>query len=214
MFDKSQFSYNAETHLGFYKGKLVPSTTQLLELFYPINNKIKKEILKKAADRGTLVHNNIEDFNNYFITNQRFPPIDNDTSKEIKNYYSLLKAYDLRPIYAEQMIFLLDENGELICYGHYDFVLECMKTNELFNCLECYLFDAKTTSTFDKKKTKLQTQIYRVACNQLGLDLNGKTCGMWLREDNANIYPFEEIEDKKVIALCKVLREQWNGNNN
>lgn len=214
MFDKKLFEYNAETHTGFYDGKVVPSTTQLLEIFKPLSDKIKKEVLKKAADRGTTIHNAIETLNNFYFNNKRFSSVE-DSAPELQNYFSLLMVFGLRPLYAEQIVFLLDEQGELICYGHYDFILECVKGNELFNCWDTYLFDLKTTSAFDKKKTKLQTQIYRVACNQMGLGLSGKTFGMWLRDDKANIYPFEEMEDKQVIDFCKTLRTMWeNGNSN
>ena len=187
----------------------MPSTTQLIDCLYPLDPKIKQEVLKKAADRGTTIHNAIENFNNFYLKEHKFPLVNTNCDQELQDYYSLLIAYDLRPLYAEQLVFLLDENEELICYGHYDFILECVKNNELFNCLELYLFDLKTTCTFDKKKTKLQTQIYRVACNQLGLDINGKTCGLWLRDGNANIYPFEQVEDTQVIKLCKGLRKIW-----
>lgn len=209
MFDKSLFTYYPDTHLGFYDGKLVPSTTQLIECLYPLDPNIKQEVLKKAGERGTAIHNTVEDFNDFYIKEQKLKSVDDGDIQELKDYYSLLMTYDLRPLYAEQIVFLLDDKGELICYGHYDFVLECIKSNELFNCLDTYLFDLKTTSTFDKKKTKLQTQIYRVACNQLGLDLNGKTFGIWLRDGNANIYPFEEVEDSQVIKLCAGLRKIW-----
>lgn len=210
MFDKEQFTYYEETHLGFYKGELVPSITQLIEILFPLDSKISRERLKKAADRGTTIHNAIEEFNKSFIIGQ---PMDIDKSEcaELKDYYFLLCAFHLKPVCAEKIIFLCDEQGELICYGHFDFVFECCGTTELFKNGEYYLGDAKTTCTFDKKKTKLQTQIYRVARNQeCETQLNGMTFGVWLRDGNANIYPFEKVEDKAVIDTCKTLRKIWN----
>ena len=214
MFDKTLFKYFEETHTGFYDGKLVPSITQLISVAFPLDPNIKEEVLKKAATRGTTIHNEVEKINKLYIDgakdNQVLKEVAKSEYAEIKDYYCLLKTFNLKPIFAEQTVFLLDKNGELIAYGHYDFIVECVKSNDLFNCLDLYLFDLKTTSVFDKKKTQLQTQIYRVAIKQAGADLNELTCGIWLRDGNANIYPFATIEDSVVIQTCKILRKIWD----
>ena len=214
MFDKKLFTYYEETHTGFYNGELVPSITQLIGVAFPLSDNIKDEVLQKAANRGTLIHGGVEEINNLYINGSTDKIVLDKVLKtenaEIKDYYCLLKTFNLKPIYAEQTVFLLDEDDELIAYGHYDFIAECVKSNDLFSCLELYLFDLKTTSVFDKKKTQLQTQIYRVACKQVGIELNDMTCGVWLRDGNANIYPFAPMEDLVVIRTCKALRKIWN----
>ena len=219
MFDKTKFTYNEETHQGFYENALVPSVTQLIGVLYPLNENIKEETLKKAATRGTAIHNLVEEVNKLIIENGSLSnsEIDyylNHETTEIRDYIYLLCAYNLKPVMAEKRVFLLDENGELICYGHFDFVCSCNQANILFNSGDLFLMDLKTTNKFDKKKTALQTQVYRVALEQnANVDLNGKTYGVWLRDGNANIYPFNYVENSKIIELMKKLREIWNGRN-
>ena len=216
MFDRKLFTYNEETHMGFYKGELVPSTTQLISLLYPLNERIPEKNLKQAATRGTEIHARIENINNALMNGKSIAELYvGEEDLESAQYLELLATYSLKPIMAEKQVFLLDENGDLICYGHFDFVCECVKSNELFNCLDFYLMDLKTTSVFDKKKTALQTQVYRIALNQeVGETLNGKTCGVWLRDGNANLYPFEKVEDSQVINLMKLLKEKYDTERN
>ena len=208
MFDKNLFTYNEETHTGFYNGELVPSCTQLIDVLYPLNERIPEKNIKNAATRGTEIHDIIEKINLAIMGGKTIQELYvEEQSLESSQYLELLHAYNLKPVMAEKIVFLLDEDGELICYGHFDFVCECEKTNAIFECLEYYLMDLKTTSVFDKKKTALQTQVYRVALNQeLNNELNGKTCGVWLRDNNANLYPFEKVEDKDIIRIMKGLK--------
>ena len=212
MFDRKLFTYNEETHTGFYNGELVPSTTQLISLLYPLDERIPEKNLKQAATRGTEIHARIEKINDELIGGKSIKDLYvEEDMLEGAQYLELLNAYSLVPVMAEKQVFLLDENGDLICYGHFDFVCECVKSNELFNCLDYYLMDLKTTSAFDKKKTALQTQVYRIALNQeIGETLNGKTCGVWLRDEKANIYPFIKMEDSNVINLMKMLKEKYD----
>ena len=48
MFDRKLFTYNEETHTGFYNGEVVPSCTQLINVLYPLDERIPEENLKKA----------------------------------------------------------------------------------------------------------------------------------------------------------------------
>ena len=212
MFDKKLFTYNEETHTGFYNGEVVPSCTQLINVLYPLDERIPEENLKKAATRGTDIHDRIEKVNLAIMGGKTIEELYvEEQTLEVAQYLELLHAYNLKPVMAEKLVFLLDENGDLICYGHFDFVCECEKTNELFACLEYYLMDLKTTSKFDKKKTALQTQVYRVALNQeTNNSLNGKTCGVWLRDENANLYPFEKVEDNDIISIMKGLKLKYD----
>ena len=57
---KSTCTYNKEFHTYRYKGKIIPSVTQLLD--DGSYNNINEEILIQAQKRGTLIHKEIEDF--------------------------------------------------------------------------------------------------------------------------------------------------------
>lgn len=211
MFDKSLFRYDSANHLGYYKNKLIPSATQLCEILFPLDDTIPEDRLKNAAERGTKIHGFIEDVNNIIRDKGLYRTLKEEismfeTEKDIIDYFSLLNTYQLEPYDFEQLVFLLDENDEPICYGHYDLVVRAKEDIAPFTKGSLYMVDAKTTSVFAKGKTALQTAIYRVAYNQLG---NGycekQTFGIWLR-DGVKLIPLDPKEENELIALCKGLR--------
>ena len=57
---ESTCTYNPEWHTYKLNGKIIPSVTKLLEDDTYVN--VDPKILKRAADKGTLVHKEIEDF--------------------------------------------------------------------------------------------------------------------------------------------------------
>lgn len=211
MFNKALFKYDPENHLGYYKNKLIPSTTQLIEVLYPLDDTIPEDRLKNAAERGTNVHSLVEDVNEIVREKGLHRALTEDLiaftgQTEIVDYFSLLHTYKLQPYDFEQLVFLLDENDEPICYGHYDLVVQAREDIAPFTKDSLYLTDVKTTSLFDKKKVALQTAIYRVGYNQTG---NGycepQTFGIWLR-DGVKLIPLDPKEENELIALCKGLR--------
>lgn len=218
MFDKSLFKYDSENHLGYYKNKLIPSATQLVDVLYPLDDAIPEDRLKKAAEHGTSVHGLIEDINNiirekglYRTLKDDMFMFNNTNETEVVDYFALLNTYQLVPYDFEQLVFLLDENDEPICYGHFDLVVKATADITPFTKDSLYLADVKTTSLFDKKKVALQTAIYRVAYNQLG---NGycepQTFGIWLK-DGVKLVPLDPKEETELIALCKGLRGIFDG---
>lgn len=219
MFDIKYFEYDETTHSGTYMGKPVPSVTQLVDIMFPYSRDIPEERLQNAASRGTKIHGGIETLNAYFTIPIRFDKDLKeviDAIKECENneplvdYACILSAYRLFPFDYEEMIFLLDENGELICYGHYDLVCMALKDYDpLFKEELLYLFDIKTTSEFNKEKVALQESIYALAYEQANKDLITNIFGLWLRE-GVKIVPLKRWNDKVVIDICKRLREVWN----
>lgn len=222
--DISLFKYDETKHLGYYNGKLIPSTTQLLDIIYPLDSDIPQDRLDKASERGTEIHKLIEELNKYFddplpynvLLDENIDiaiEMKEDTGKqEIIDYVSILSAYKLKPYDYEQVVFLLDENEEPICYGHYDSTMLATETNELVEENNLYLVDFKTTSLFDKKKTNLQTSIYSVAYEQNKGETIKGTFGIWLRE-GVKIIPLELKDKVYVIKLCKELRKIYDERN-
>ena len=213
MFNKSLFQYDSENHLGYYKGKLIPSATQICDILYPLDDAIPEDKLKKAAKHGTSVHSFIEDINNIirekglYRTLKEDIDMFNDTNEtEVVDYFALLNTYQLVPYDFEQLVFLLDDNDEPICYGHYDLVVKATQDIGPFTKDNLYMVDLKTTSVFAKKKTALQTAIYRAGYRQTG---NGycelQTFGIHLR-DGVRLIPLEEMPEKELLPLVKGLR--------
>lgn len=207
MFTEKLFEYDESTHQGFYCGKLVPSITQLLEALYPLDPSVPQNNLQRAAIRGTETHKLLEKFNNAKEKESLTELLKNE---DILNYYCFLKASDLFPAFSEQIVFLRDENGEIITYGHFDTILQCLSNNEFGEGGNLILCDFKTTSTFAKEKTHLQTELYKVAVEQtLNIELSDKTIGIHLRDNKIKIYPFLCRTKKETIDLAIVLKELW-----
>ena len=220
MFNRELFTYDEETHSGFYEGKPIPSVTQLVDIIYPLDSDIPSDRLELAAERGTKIHARVEEINyvfdsnyggNFQITLKK--AIDRALEmgmQETLDYVSILSAYKLRPFDYENLIFLLDENDEAICFGHYDLVCQHEQDIDFANFRqgELALFDVKTTSLFNKKKVALQESIYALAYEQCSRNRISNILGLWLR-DGVKVIPLERLDNKFVIALCKGLAKDW-----
>lgn len=218
MFDINKFEYVEEKHKGFYEGVYIPSCTELLGLIYPISKDISESVLENASQKGTELHDHIDTINKCFIEGSDYQESLESSTRyalsvklpELINYVSLLAAWKLEPIMSEQRVFLLDENGDLITYGHFDLILRAREDNVLFAKDQAYLCDIKRTATFNKAKTHLQTHIYRVASkNTIPYNLRDQTFGLWLKDDEARIVPLNTVNDNDVIALTKEAKELY-----
>ena len=220
MFSRDLFVYNEETHEGTYQGQRVPSVTQLVGILFPLSEDIPQDRLENAASHGTLVHDAIAQLNEYF--DPHFPyetnldvVIDVATKiaqtkdlPELIDYVCMLSAFKLKPYEYEQLVFLCDEEGELICYGHFDCVFEPQDDIEPFTTGELTMCDYKTTSTFEKPKVALQESIYALAYEQMTKRVIGNMIGMHLK-NGAKIIPLSRHDDKYIIELCKGLAKTW-----
>ena len=220
MFNRDLFEYDPSTHIGKYEGKVVPSVTQLLDILYPYSEDIPQERLKAKAEYGTKVHNAIEKINTYFDNPFGFDhnievvrEVGIGMSKalelnELVDYVSFLSAYKLQPFDYEELIFLLDEQGELICFGHYDCTFLSQGDIGCFEETKLYLCDFKTTSLLDKRKVKLQENIYAVAYEQCSRNPIENVFCLWFDEPT-KLVPLGRFEKDYVINMAKLLRDQW-----
>lgn len=221
MFNKDLFQYDEENHLGYYNGQPVPSVTQLVDILFPMDENIPQERIKKAAKKGTDFHSELAHYNSYFDNPY---PIEEDICEcldELKNpinrekdisqlvdYLCLLNAFKIRPFDYEELIFLLDENGELICYGHYDVTFLAREDIAPFKADRLTMCDYKTTSVFDKPKVALQLSIYALAYEQTSKNQIDNICGMHFNE-KAKIIPLVRHEKGYTLELCKRLAKDW-----
>lgn len=213
MFDKSLFIYDEETHTGLYEGSVVPSITQLISVIYPMSEDISTQNLENASNRGTEIHKWIKKVNKVTVAYGKNNPAYNSNIKEVINYYRLTKAYHLVADSCEETVFLLDENGDLIAYGHYDQVLKVVEPTEgIFETKgEFIMSDNKTVSSYSDDKVKLQTEMYRTAYRQCFNDkISDRTCGIHIRDDIANIHIYNETRtDAEVIEFAKFMLKLW-----
>ena len=141
--------YIDETHTYIYNGIVLPSITQVLKVKF--GNKydgIPKEVLERAAQRGTALHKAIEVYETQGI--------DCD-DRELRNYKFLKRAYKFECIGNEVPVVLFQDDKAVAC-GRLDLVL---KDGDRIG-----LGDIKRTATLDKEYLAYQLNLYRIAYQQ------------------------------------------------
>lgn len=159
--------YIEEDHMYLVDGVIVPSITQILKVKF--GNKyagIDKEVLNRASENGTRVHEAIEKL----CKNGEVEDL-----KEVKNFLFLQKQYKFKVLDNEVPIILFNENNEPIACGRLDLVL-------IMND-EMGLGDIKRTSTLDKEYLAYQLNLYRIAYQQCYGTKIKFLKGLHLRED-------------------------------
>lgn len=220
MFNKELFVYKEEEHKGYYPNEngelvLVPSATQLVGVAFPLGN-IPTENLKNASVRGTEIHAKVEELNKCDNYEEMRNLAYGTENEDLINYTRLLISFKLKALKCEELVFLLDENENLICYGHYDMILESIGDTALTEKGRYYMFDLKTVSNYEDEKVQLQTEIYRTAFIQEHGDilLDSETGGIHLREGKAKIHFYKATRsNEQIVSVCKKLKEIWEREN-
>ncbi|MGN1312238.1 MAG: hypothetical protein ACI4U4_04450 [Bacilli bacterium] len=142
--------YIDETHTYIYDGVILPSITQMLKFkFGNKYNSVDEKVLKKAAEKGTAVHQAIEDYEKRSI--------DDASCVELRNYKFLKKQFDFKCLDNEVPIVLF-YNDKPIAAGRVDLIIEDKG--------KVGIADIKRTSVFDKEYVAYQTNLYRIGYQQ------------------------------------------------
>ena len=186
--------YIDETHTYIYDGVILPSITQILKSkFGNKYNGVSKEVLQKASEKGTEVHQAIEDYEKRSI--------DNANCLELRNYKFLKKHYNFNCIDNEVPIVLF-HNGIPVSAGRVDLILEDEG--------KVGIADIKRTSVFDKEYVAYQTNLYRIGYQQSYDTEITFLRGIHLR-DNVRKYIELPINEKMAIELLeRYLMEENN----
>ena len=183
--------YIDETHRYIYDGIVLSSVTQILKTKF--SNKysgISEEVLKRAAELGTAVHEAIE----LYEKEGKESDI-----KELINYKFLKKAYKFECMDNEVPIVLFKDDVP-VAAGRLDLVL---KDGE-----EIGLCDIKRTSTLDKEYLAYQLNLYRIAYQQCyGREIKFLRA-LHLRDDTRKYVP---IPINEGMAM-ELLNEYLGGN--
>ena len=176
--------YIDETHTYIYNGEILPSITQVMNMKF--KNKysgISKEVLQRAAERGSKIHKTIEDYERH---NQ-----ENPESVELRNYKFLKKAYKFECIDNEVPVVIF-KDGKAVACGRLDLVLE--EEGKIG------LGDIKTTSTLDREYLRYQLNLYRIGYQQCyGTDI-AFLRGIHLRNDTRKYIPIP-IDENIAMGL-------------
>ena len=152
------FEYFDDTHTYLVDGVIVPSITQILK--YKFGKKyegIDKDVLKRAADAGTKVHEAIEALCCFEREEGGTITPHEGSLPELRNFCFLRSRYQFKVIENEVPV-ILQKDGKVIGAGRLDLVLEM--DGKIGGA------DIKRTSTLDKEYLAYQLNLYRIAYRQ------------------------------------------------
>lgn len=156
--------YIDDIHTYLIDGVCVPSITQIIHKDFKDKYKdVPDEVLKKASERGTYIHKQIE----LYCKNKKY-----DDIEEVQDFKFLQDYYKFKVVDNEVPIILF-KNNKPIGAGRLDLVIKDGKN--------LGLADIKTTSNLDKKYLKEQLNLYKKGYEQ-SYDKEIKFLkGIWLK---------------------------------
>jgi hypothetical protein len=172
--------FDEETHTYYDQdNKPFISTTQLLEVggITPSYDFVDKDLLKASADKGNLIHKEIENY----IKNGEI-----GFTKELDEFVNYLKAHKLTPVASELVV-----NDDLVA-GTIDLVLKA-ENGELI------LADNKTTSTIHSDSVSWQCSIYKKLYEHTHEEKISRLCVFHFNKDGELNVRDLPIKSKEVI---------------
>lgn len=178
-----------ETHQYFIgKKELKGVTGTLIKKAFPDTYKnIPESVLKKAAERGGLIHNTFETFCSIFDADIKKYP---NPTEELQAFHSMLVAYDLHYVASEYLV----TDGE-----NFASAIDGIFADNEGNI---YLVDYKTTATLHYDNVSLQLSIYAKWFEEQNPDLKVKeiVC-MWFKNGQSKFQPLPRVSDEQIDDL-------------
>lgn len=184
--------FDEETHTYLVDGVIVPSVTQILKVrFGHKYDGINKDVLNRAAQRGTAIHKAIEEYCN--------GKWDNLDVKEVRNFKFLMVKYAFDVELTEVPIIIF-KSDKPVAAGRLDLIL-----NDGAN--QKAVADIKTTSTLDREYLAYQLNLYRIGYMQCyGQDIK-RLYGVHLKDDKRKMVMIPVNEEK----AWEIIREYEEG---
>ena len=155
----TELKFDERKHIYTLKGFELPSVTTLMNpLSDELYSEISPDVMKKAADRGTAVHEAIEMYSKYGV---------DEIEPEFEAYYTAFKEWHqkYKPVHlaSEYRIY----HKTMMYAGTIDEV--CLINNHLA------IIDYKTTSGVNEMLTRVQLEAYAQAFSSHGIEVSGKS---------------------------------------
>ena len=186
---KSKVRFDEEHHRYFLGEKELSGITgTLIKKAFPDTYKgIPDAILAKAAERGSVVHQNLELFDTICNSDVNIMP---SVLPEVKDYNEMLISYGLHHVDSE---YLVTDNENFA--SAIDKVLADDEDN-------IYLADIKTTATLHYDNVSLQLSIYAKWFEEQNPDLKVKeiVC-MWFKNGQSKFQPLPRVSDEQIDEL-------------
>lgn len=188
---KSPVVFNEEQHTYTYKDTSLSGVTGILNkyIFPDKYAGVNKKVLNAAAEHGTLIHKQMEDYINRNWGAGGKKEFMGTCEIEVFNAASLLKQKGIRPLCAEYLV--SDKN---LIASKIDIVSE-----------DYDLIDTKTTYELDKEYVRWQLSIYAVLFELQNPKLKaGKLYALWLKGDRCELVEVERIDDSVIKNLLTI----------
>lgn len=186
---KSKVRFDEEQHRYFLGEKELSGITgTLIKKAFPDTYKgIPDAVLAKAAERGSVVHQNLELFDTICNSDVNIMP---SVLPEVKDYNEMLISYGLHHVDSE---YLVTDNENFA--SAIDKVLADDEGN-------IYLADIKTTATLHYDNVSLQLSIYARWFEEQNPDLKVKeiVC-MWFKNGQSKFQPLPRVADYQIDDL-------------
>ncbi|MCL1986708.1 MAG: hypothetical protein FWG64_01885 [Firmicutes bacterium] len=157
-----ELTFDEHRHIYKLNGAIIPSVTQMMR---PLSNAyygtIDKEILQKAANRGTAVHQAIENFLLYEI---------DDIEPEYENYYNAFKKW---PVVNNPQVIRLSDGQVATENRVYHKIFRYAGTADLICEIDdkITLIDFKTSASIVDMLVKIQLAAYSHAYKSHGYEI-------------------------------------------
>lgn len=178
-----------ESHQYFIgKKELKGVTGTLIKKAFPDTYKnIPESVLKKAAERGGLIHNTFETFCSIFDADIKKYP---NPTEELQAFHSMLVSYGLHYVASEYLV----TDGE-----NFASAIDGVFADDEGNI---YLVDYKTTATLHYDNVSLQLSIYAKWFEEQNPDLKVKeiVC-MWFKNGQSKFQPLPRVADYQIDDL-------------
>lgn len=149
-------NYNEELHQYTYRGKVVPSVTQITDpISFEKLNALDKLMLQHSAERGSKIHTYCQEF---ALTREYPEDIDEECRPYVDAFVQWFFDFDVETLYTELAMF--SENFA----GRCDLIAKIYCKN--------ILIDIKSTSSINKKPLRVQMAGYSILAKE-GEAMNG-----------------------------------------
>ena len=140
--------YYDDEHLYLFDGVILPSVTQIIDGKFNDYADVPKDVLNRAAERGTKVHKQIENFCKSGV---------DDGSTAIRNFKFLQSQYGFEVLDNELPVVIFENDIPVAC-GRLDMTIEMDG--------RVGIADIKTCSALNKPKIAYQLNMYRLGLMQ------------------------------------------------
>lgn len=181
---KSEVVFNSKDHTYILNGKQLSGITSLLDrqLFKDKYSGIPEEILRKAAERGTYIHQCCELVDEGFVSD----------NQESINYLKLKEKYNLR---FEESEYLVSDN---------EHVASCIDKVYRYDDTTFFLGDIKTTYKLNKEYVMWQLSIYAYLFEKQNPGTKVSSIfAIWLRGKTAKLVELDRVPTEKVEELLR-----------